>query len=207
MDNGEKKIHGMKRDNMFIAAALIVAGVLFIAFPEAGAVMICNVFACIMCIWGVIRIVSYLKVSKSQIFGSYGLVQGVLLILLAVLVFMKPELFEAFLLFIVGTILVADGFLKVQYAVGLMRLKSRRWPVLLAAAVIMIIAGAVVILNPFSTAALIMMFAGATMIAEGVTDIICVIFISRKMKVFREEMEKSYDSGRNGAVDAEISDE
>lgn len=195
MDNGEKKIHGMKRDNLFIAAALIVSGVMFIAFPEAGAAMICNVFACILCIWGVIRIVSYLKVSKFQIFGSYGLVQGVLLILFAVFIFMKPELFEAFLLFIAGMVLVADGFLKVQYAVGLMRLKSRRWPVLLAAAVIMIIAGAVVILNPFETASLIMIFAGATMIAEGITDIICVVFISRRVRIFKEETEKGSDSG------------
>lgn len=202
MNNRGNKIYEIKKDNIFIASALILAGVLFCAFPGAGAVMICNVFAGVLCVWGVIRIISYLRVSKTHIFGSYGLVQGVLLILFAVLVFMNPGLFETFLMFITGMILVADGFLKVQYAVGLMRLKSGRWPVILAGAVIMIIAGAVVILNPFSTAEFIMIFAGATMIAEGITDIICVIFILRKVR----EMENSFYSDRESSADAQITD-
>ena len=112
MNNRGNKIYEIKKDNIFIASALILAGVLFCAFPGAGAVMICNVFAGVLCVWGVIRIISYLRVSKTHIFGSYGLVQGVLLILFAVLVFMNPGLFETFLMFITGMILVADGFLK-----------------------------------------------------------------------------------------------
>ena len=56
--------------------------------------------------------------------------------------------------------MLADGVLKIQYAVDLLRIKGQGWWIILLTAIIMAAAGIVVLFNPFASAVALMTFAG-----------------------------------------------
>ncbi len=189
----KKKIYGIKREIIFMAIALIVMGIVFVIFPAASTVTICYIIAAALCIWGVTRLVKYFRTSRVNIFGSYGLVQGAILIAGGIFIFIKPEFLAGFIVTIIGIIMLADGVLKVQYAVDLLRIKGQGWWVILFTAIIMVVAGIVVIFNPFASAVALMTFAGIFLIADGIADIVSLLYISRKISRLKKAMEAEMD--------------
>ena len=122
---GKKKIYGIKREIIFMAIALIIMGAVFVIFPAASAVTICYIIAAALCVWGITRLAGYFRTSRFNIFGSYGLVQGAVLLAGGIFIFIKPEFLAGFIVTIIGIIMLADGVLKIQYAVDLLRIKGQ----------------------------------------------------------------------------------
>lgn len=184
-----KKIYGIKRDIMFLYAALIVLGMIFIIFPEASTVSISLVVAAALCIWGAARLIGYFRTSRFSIFGSYGLVQGSILMLCGIGIFIKPEILSGVIMTVVGIVLIADGILKIQYAIDLLRIRGELWWVIALAALLMIGAGVVVVLDPFKGAAALMVFTGIFLVVNGACDLASVVYISKKLEKLRRAME------------------
>ena len=203
----QKKIYGIRRDILLVAAALVVTGIIFLAFPGTSAVTICYIFAGAICLWGAFRILSYFRMSRLSIFGSYGLVQGAALLMVGTFIFIKPQFLASVLVSVIGIVMIADGFLKLQHSVDLLRIKSPKWIILLGLAVVMIIAGVVVLFNPFKTAEVLMRFAGIVLIIEGVTDLASVILISRRIKAIKKAMEEDVEVENYPTYDAEYTEE
>lgn len=195
-----KKIYGIKREVIFMAVALIVMGIIFVMFPGASAVTICYIIAAALTVWGIARLIGYFRTSRFNIFGSYGLVQGALLTAVGIFIFIKPGFLAEVILIVIGIIMISDGVLKIQYAVDLLRIKGEGWWVILLTAVIMAVAGVVVLFNPFAGVVALMRFAGIFLIADGVADIISLFYISRKIKKLKKAMEERND----GVVDVDF---
>ena len=157
----------------------------------ASAVTICYIIAAALCVWGITRLAGYFRTSRFNIFGSYGLVQGAVLI--AGGIFIKPEFLAGFIITIIGIIMLADGVLKIQYAVDLLRIKGQGWRIILLTTIIMAAAGIIVLFNPFASAVALMTFAGIFLIADGIADIISLLYISRKISRLKKAMEEKVD--------------
>ena len=190
---GKKKIYGIKREIIFMAIALIIMGAVFVIFPAASAVTICYIIVAALCVWGITRLAGYFRTSRFNIFGSYGLVQGAVLIAGGIFIFIKPEFLAGFIVTIIGIIMLADGVLKIQYAVDLLRIKGQGWWIILLTAIIMAAAGIVVLFNPFASAVALMTFAGIFLIADGIADIVSLLYISRKINRLKKAMEEKAD--------------
>lgn len=54
-------------------------------------------------------------------------------------------------------------------------------------------AGIVVLFNPFASAVALMTFAGIFLIADGIADIISLLYISRKISRLKKAMEEKAD--------------
>ncbi len=197
MEEKTKKIYGIKKDIVLLYVALIVLGLVFMIFPQASAETICYIIAVSLIAWGAFRLRGYFHMSRFAVFGSYGLVDGSLLILAGVFILIRPAFLAGFIMGIVGFALVADGILKIQYAVDLLRIRGEIWWVLAVLALLMIGAGIVVILDPFHSAKVLMIFTGAFLVASGVVDLAAIIYISRKLKLLKQAME-------SGEFDAEF---
>ena len=123
----------------------------------------------------------------------YGLVQGAVLIAGGIFIFIKPEFLAGFIVTIIGIIMLADGVLKRQYAVDLLRIKGQGWWIILLTAIIIAAAGIVVLFNPFASAVALMTFAGIFLIADGIADIVSLLYISRKINRLKKAMEEKAD--------------
>lgn len=173
-----KKIKRIKRELIIVAAALIGLGILMIVFPTVSGIILCKGIGVALCVWGVLRLISYYKIMKNEVLGSFGLVQGVILVGFGAFFVINPEAIAMFINTAIAIVIVVDGVLKLQYAVDFHNMNVSTWWVELAAAVIMVILGVVALINPFSTITVLMIFMGVVLVIEGVWDLVAIIRIS-----------------------------
>ncbi len=182
MSENKNKVSNFKNDFIYVALALIGVGALFVLMPEQSSHIICYITASLLCVWGIIKLFMYLGSERNEIFGSFGLVSSVTLIILGISIFVNPEFFESVIATIFGFVLIVDGVLKLQYSLDLNKIGAKRWWSILILAGIFVSAGLVVVFNPLFTAKTLMVFAGVVLIVNGVADLYTAIFINRALK-------------------------
>ncbi len=183
-----KKNNNMKMDIVFLSLGMIITGILFVLFPETTQKTICYIIAGILAVLGIVKLITYFRRDRMEVFTSYDLVAAAVMLIISVYVFLRPEGLIGMLYTIISFIIIADGFLKLQYSIDLLRIKSSMWLMLIIAAVVTIIAGIVVLLNPFTAAKVLMIFTGVVLIFQGAVNIITVIFLSKRVSHIREAM-------------------
>ena len=197
----------IRKDIFYIAGAMIVAGLLFVIFPDTTQKTICYVIAAMVVILGIIRLIAYFQRDRMAVFTSYDLVIGAVLLIIGIYIFVKPDVLAAVIFVVIGISMIADGFLKIQYAVDLLRIKGQGWWCLLILALLTIAAGIAVVIDPFTTGRILFMFAGICLIIEGVSDIIVVLLMTNKVKNIRNKIDEAVTEAAAPEVDAEIVDE
>ena len=207
METFRGTIKEIRKDIFVIAGAMIIAGILFVAFPDTTQKTICYCIAAVLAILGIVRLIAYFKRDRMAVFTSYDLVAGAVLLIVGIYIFVKPDVFAAFVFVAIGIIIIADGFLLIQYAVDLLRIKSQQWWILLIIALITIAAGVVVVINPFTSGKILLMFAGILLIIEGVSDILVVLLVSNKVKNLRNAIKEAEAEASEPVVEAEVIDE
>lgn len=194
----KQAINRFQREIIFLALSLILIGVLFIAFPESSARIICYAMGIVACIWGLIRLVAHFKVDSMEVFGSYGLVQGATLLIIGIAIIAKPDVLAKFVTMAFGIIMLIDGVLKIQYAIDLGRIKAGGWIWVMVTAVLMIVLGVIAIVNPFETNAVLMVFLGCILIADGISDLVVIGYIVRTVKTIKRAVTKNQRSVIDG---------
>ncbi|MGN1126722.1 MAG: HdeD family acid-resistance protein [Ruminococcus sp.] len=179
-----KTVGTFRKDFIYTALALIAVGVLFVVLPKSSATLICYITAGLMCVWGIIKLMMYLRSGVGEAFGSFGLVTSVSLIIGGIAIFINPEFFAGVIATIFGCAMIVDGVLKVQYAIDLSRIGGKYWWVVLIVAAVFIAAGLIVVFNPFFGAVAIMAFLGVALIVDGISDLITASYVSRVLKNF-----------------------
>lgn len=178
-----RKVGTFRRDFIYTALALIAVGVMFVVLPEKSTKLICYITAGLLCVWGIIKLMMYIRSDVNEAFGSFGLVTSVSLIIGGIAIFVKPEFFAGVIATIFGCIMIVDGVLKVQYAIDLSRIGAKFWWLILSMAAVFITAGLIVVFNPFSAVVTFMVFAGIALIIDGISDLITAFYISRVLKM------------------------
>ena len=172
-----KKLKTVKYEIMIVAVALFLLGLFLVLFPALSQEIICKGIGVALCVWGVLRLITYFRVAGNEILGSYGLVQGVTLLAFGFFFVVKPEIIAVFLGTALAVIIIVDGILKLQYAVDFYHLQADKWWIELIGAVIMIIVGVVALFNPFSTTEALTIFIGIALMIEGIWDFISLMKI------------------------------
>jgi uncharacterized membrane protein HdeD (DUF308 family) len=166
-------------------------GVLFIAFPSSSGTIICYATGIVLCVWGIILMISYFATDNTVAFGSFGLVQGATLVILGAGILIWPDFLKGMLTLAFGLLIIADAVLKLQYAIDLMRIKASGWLAVLIVAVAMAVFGLVAVWNPFQTATVLTIFIGAVLIVDGVADLATVAYISRSIKALKKALHEA----------------
>ena len=175
-----------KKDSIFTAIAIIVLGIILTFFPEKATNIICYVIGALLLAGGVIKLVEYFRAKAVEAFGSFGLVGGTLLAVIGLVFIVNPGVLAKIVTTVIAVILIADGVLKIQYAINLSRVDAGRWWVVLTVGIVMTLIGILAIFNPFETVAAFMMVVGIVLIISGVFDLITIFYVSKSVKAFDE---------------------
>ena len=101
----------------------------------------------------------------------------------------SPLFLAELLPFVWGVALLVGGFGKVQMAADLKRIGDRFWWYALIAALLSFVLGALAITRPVFIAAVLTQFVGASLLVEGVLDLVSFLTLNKRIKAFRREME------------------
>lgn len=192
IEDVKKKAKQVSREFVLINAGIVVLGILLVVYPAQSKDIICRALGAVLSVWGVFKIIEYIKLRHNEIFGSFALVQGCVLLGFGVYILIVPAVLAAFITAALSIVLFIGAVLKLQYALEFSRYDSNgRW-FQAAAAIVMIIASVISFVNPFGQASnILMIFLGISLIVDGVWDLLTIAYITKTFKEVKDEVKKT----------------
>ena len=197
-----QKLKLVKNELLIMSLIMIALGIGIVIFPTQVNDMILRCIGIGLCVWGVLRFINYFKTSLGkEVLTSFGLVQGISLIVFGIFLVLAPNAVQGFFIYAISILVIIDGVLKAQYAIDLFNLKFSSWWIELLIAVAVVILGIVAFIDPFGTEVVLMRFIGIVLAASSLVDFISVIVISGSAKRMAKMMNEAAESNEIIDVD------
>ena len=155
----------------------MVLGVVIIISPGKTLNIFSYILAATLIVFGTINLIQYMRTDAMEVFNKYDLVIGFSSIIGGVLIIINVDKFQNIILIALGFMVMISGILKFQNSVNLMRLKANNWHITFGMAIINIVFGVILLINPFAIE-LFLVLLGIGFIFSGLTDIIVTLMIS-----------------------------
>ena len=162
---------------IILAVAYMVLGVVIIISPGKTLNIFSYILAATLIVFGTINLIQYMRTDAMEVFNKYDLVIGFSSIIGGVLIIINVDKFQNIILIALGFMVMISGILKLQNSVNLMRLKANNWHITFGMAIINIVFGVILLINPFAIE-LFLVLLGIGFIFSGLTDIIVTLMIS-----------------------------
>ena len=185
------KIFQTRRRNAEIAAILyyIICGLLLLLFPGAPLLIANYVIATILSVVGLYFIVAYFQKTALEGLDGIQLASGLILITTGILLMIYPEFIGTLIPVLLGISLLAGGTAKLQMAVDLKRLDSKRWWIMLIGALVSITLGTLSLIDPTSSIQVFYRFVGISLLVEAVLDFCSMLYVNHHVKEYRKTIE------------------
>lgn len=131
---------------------------------------------------GIVPIVNYFKNRIHNFFSSAGLLYGVFSTVAGLMILFNTKILATIIPILSGVWMIVNSVNKIQIAMELRDNKVSSWLITFIFAIIILISGAFLIINPFASAVLLGKTVGIVIIIYTVLDIIDSIIIRVKAK-------------------------
>ena len=173
------------KSNGLMQAILFIALGLFIAFwPGATIVTIIYLVGALFLLSGLASLMSYFRIKEDINRPTGVLAVGVFYLILALLVFLFPQIIASFFSIVLGVILVLCGVVNAVRSVELRQYSKsgKSWTIGLIVGVVVALAGVIVLVNPFETSAMLVFFLGIFLFINGVADLVLELYVRNVRK-------------------------
>ena len=168
----------------------IVFGICLLVIPSVTKMTVCYHFGGIVLAGGLLSIVNYF------IYGyePFGFIKGAVEILFGILFLAcAPQIASAFA-FIFGIIFVVRNLFLIQDALDYRRFGVSTWWLDLIFSVLMTAFGIVLIVNPFRAEGALIVFLAISAMADGITSLVTLYFVSNRVKKMKKAIAEEYSS-------------
>ena len=174
----------MQGSYIVMAVAYVVFGLSLLIKPELSTTVICYAIGAVCVIYAVANLIKYFTGSMNRMYIEPDFVLSVIICVFGIVTIVRPSVIISILPFIVGIVLVFSGLIKVQDGINLKRFYYDRWFLVLGFAVISVILGIVVLLNPFGTGLLFTRMVGLFFTVDGVLSISSIVMLRKNGKFY-----------------------
>ena len=176
------------------AVCFVALGIFLLVWPDLSRIWICRLLGIALLVSGGVYVVSHFVKAKGAVaVFHYDLILGVVLAIVGVWLLTTPDLILTFLQYILGVILVVHGVIDLQGALNLRAGSSAYWKIMLLLAVITIVLGVIVLVNPFATINALLMLVGIALIYDGISDLVILFQLKRTFRTLREGIESAVE--------------
>ena len=179
MQESLKKIY---RVSIVSAVIFLIFG-LFLVFQTENVIKTVSIImGSLLLIIGIVPIVNYFKNRIHNFFSSAGLLYGVFSTVAGLMILFNTKILATIIPILSGVWMIVNSVNKIQIAMELRDNKVSSWLITFIFAIIILIAGAFLIINPFASAVLLGKTVGIVIVIYTVLDIIDSIIIKVKAK-------------------------
>ena len=163
---------------ILMSAFEVLVGILLIVDPVGFTSGIIVAGGLVLLFFGMVQVVRYFKMEPVDAAKEKRLVVGLVMLLAGAFCVSRSGWFmKVFpvLTILYGVGILLSGLLKVQWTVDKLRMKHNYWYLMAISALVSIVCAALILWNPFGSAAVLWTFTAVTMIIEAVFDLIAII--------------------------------
>lgn len=176
----------VKANMIFGALMCLLLGIVLLVWPKETIDIFCKVLALGLVIMGVVDLVSYFMNRTAQTFSG---IVGLIVLLIGIWVFLKPERVEGLIPIVIGAILVIHAVQDIKLAIETKQNGYEKWWSMLIIAAISLVLGVISIVDAIGVVTLAMQFVGIALIYDGISDLWVVTKAVRTAKAMRQEAE------------------
>ena len=154
-----------------VGSCISALGLVLTIFPGLASSVVFNTIGIVGIIIGIIYLVRYFKLDPHASLKSNGMVLGLLWLVGGILIIALKGFLLSLLPMFFGLVLLVGGIMKLQYTMNFKRMGVTRWYLELAATILSIAFGAIILINPFDTALLLMRIIGIALLIEGIQNL------------------------------------
>ena len=140
-------LKGIRNSIILTSLLYIVLGVVLIVFPEVSLGLACILIGAVTLIYGVVRIVAFVR-DGGEASGRFDLFVGVLLAALGIFLLVCPQVIVSLIPIALGIYIIVDSVSAVKKALDLKALGFEHWWVSFLVALALLILGAVMVRRP-----------------------------------------------------------
>ena len=194
----------IKWRSILVGIGYILAGLLLIVYPESSRDLIAYVLGIALVVYGIVSLTTYFVINVKESLRRNEFSIGIMAIFAGLIIIFKQQILLDIIPILLGLVIVADGFGKLQNAVVAKRIGSSQYATYIVLAAVSIVLGFVIMF--FLTGAdlqkILFVVIGVSLVYCGISDIFVVLFIADKFHKFL----KSFEA--NGKIiDAEVEEE
>lgn len=167
-----------------LAAIDLALGLVLLLYPELTGTMLCYVIGGFALVYGLAKLIGYLRMRELAGFFAVDLFVGIFLSGVGLFALTQPRTVLSVLPFLLGIALLLGGISKFQRAVELKRLDYDRWWVAMLLAALTAVFGLGLMLYPFSAASVMLRFVGGCLLFSGLGDLWAVFCYAHQKKVY-----------------------
>lgn len=193
-----ERVREVKKSFCIMSVAYIVLGLLLLIWPDISMKTFCYVFGVGMIIFGLAHIIIYFTKDKFQSVMQMDMVIGIVCAATGAYALLKMEHVLEIIPFALGIVALLGAVVKLQNAIDLKRLGSKRWYIMLIFSVALFVLGGTLVANPFASMQVIVALIGASLIVDGVGNLIGIFWIGHVVKKLNKA---AAESGRTDIVD------
>lgn len=169
-------------NSIVLCVVELVTGILLLLNPVKFTSAVIIGAGVVLVVLGGIAVVKYFRASPEEASLGQMLARGLISILAGGFCIFRWEWFLATfpaLSIVYGVAILLTGIRKIQITVDMLRLKRQKWIWSAADAAISMIGAIVILCSPFASTAVLWTFTGATLVVEGLFDLVVIILCRR----------------------------
>lgn len=171
-------IREVKKSFVILSVAYLVIGIVLLIWPDISVRSFCYVFGIAMIIFGGAYLIMYFTKDRLASVMQPDLVIGVIALATGFYILLKMEYMLEIIPFALGIVGLLGSIVKVQDALDLKRIGSKRWFLMLIFAAALFALGVLLIMNPFDEQQkLVVILIGVSLLIDGIGNLIGIFWI------------------------------
>lgn len=185
------KLNKWINSSIAISCVFIILGILLLLFPKTSLNIFSYITSALLILNGIYLVVLEIKM-RNRYIPIDTLLIGILAILFGVIMLIYPDMLQIMIPVILGTWFILASIFKIRLALSLKRIEGTPWILTLFMAILSILCGIILIIDPITSSITITLFSGIIMIIYAISDIIDMVLfkkhINKLVKYFKSNI-------------------
>lgn len=175
--------------SMFVMQLVYLAlGLALVFAPDMSARVLCYACGAALAVVGLLAVWRFAAARQERLlFAWFSLVYGVLFTVLGIFLLVQPDTVLTVLPAVFGVFVLLDSLGRIQNALELRRAGLVRWWGMLFFALLSVVLGVLILINPFAALTTTVRVIGAVLLIESVLGLACALYTSLVLR----ELEKT----------------
>lgn len=179
MQESLKKIYRIS----LVSSIIFLAFGLLLFFETEGVIKIVSIFiGILLTVIGIVPIVNYFRNRVNNFFSGAGLLYGIFSVVAGLMILFNTQIFATIIPILSGVWMIVNSVNKIQIAMELRDSKINSWIITFIFAILILILGTILIINPFESVVFLGKTVGIFIIIYAILDIADSIMIKIKAK-------------------------
>lgn len=170
---------------LLVSLIELVVGVLLLINPVGFTSWIIVGLGAVLAVLGLLSVIGYFRDAPDEAAKQQKLAKGLCFLSIGLFGMLNSGWFIAtfpVLTMLYGAAILLLGFVRVQWTVDDIRLKTGKWMWSALSALLAIVFAVIILCDPFASTTVLWVFAGISLIAEAAVDIAAMVVFGRKEK-------------------------